>query len=198
MENNMKKFIIALMAFALVITLAGCGGGGGGGSAVDQNVVKYNGYVQSEKFEKDDTCSSIREALKDMEDNFVKDDLTGTQKSNILKANISKSFKNTTNPDSSRDNLISTMKSRFNRYIVNEWGFKVTDYSPKNDPKATEITTKCSIRLDLVLKEGKSGTVTKWNSAVLDRDIVWEYKEEDGVTKWRIKSGFPYDRSKDF
>ena len=27
----MKKFIIALMAFALVITLAGCGGGGGGG-----------------------------------------------------------------------------------------------------------------------------------------------------------------------
>lgn len=32
MEKNMKKFIIALMAFAFVITLAGCGGGGGGSS----------------------------------------------------------------------------------------------------------------------------------------------------------------------
>ena len=30
MEKIMKKLVIALMAFALVITLAGCGGGGGG------------------------------------------------------------------------------------------------------------------------------------------------------------------------
>ena len=191
----MKKLVIALMAFALVITLAGCGGGGGG-SSVDQNVVKYNGQTQLKAFDEDTTSgtSSIREGLVNMRTDFVKSDLTGTQKKNTLEKYISTNFKNSTKASSSKSELLSTMESRFNRYIVNDWGFKVTDYSPKKDENATEIETICSIRLDLTKKEGAEGSVNSWNSAVIDRHIIWI--KEDG--KWKIKSGFPYDRNTDF
>ncbi|MBR4329834.1 MAG: hypothetical protein IKP71_08260 [Candidatus Riflebacteria bacterium] len=192
----MKKLVIALMAFALVITLAGCGGGGGSGSYVDPKIAQYNGQDQLKAIDKDTTSGtkSIREGLVDMETNFVKADLTGDKKKEKLGYYISKDFKNTTKASSSKDELLTTMGSRFNRYIVNDWGFKVTDYDPKNDENATQIETICSIRLDLTKKEGAEGSVNSWNSAVIDRHIIWI--KEDG--RWKIKSGFPYDRDTDF
>ncbi len=190
----MKKLVIALMAFALVITLAGCGGGGGGGSSVDPNIATYNGLAESEAFQKDTTCEKIRNGLADMKDSFSKSDLSGTQKKNVLAKYISDSFKNTTKANSSKSELLSTMESRFNRYTVNEWGFKVSNYSknPENDP--TEIQTECSIRLNLSKKPGADGSVDSWNSAVINRTMVWV--KENG--EWKIKSGFPYDRNTDF
>ena len=191
----MKKLVIALMAFALVITLAGCGGGGGGGgSSVDQNIAKYNGQSEDAAFTKDATCADIRTGLSNMKTSFADANLSGTQKKNVLASYISDSFKNTTKASSSKSELLSTMESRFNRYTVNEWGFKVTSYSknPENDP--TEIQTKCSIRLDLTKKPGAEGSVNTWNSAVIDRTMVWV--KENG--EWKIKSGFPYDRNTDF
>ena len=190
----MKKLVIALMAFALVITLAGCGGGGGGGSSVDQSIAQYNGLTESEAFKNDEVCSSINTGLNDMKTSFANAKLSGNQKKNVLAKYISDSFKNTTKATSSKSELLSTMESRFNRYTVNEWGFKVTNYSknPENDP--TEIQTQCSIRLNLTKKAGAEGRVNAWNSAVLNRTMVWV--KENG--EWKIKSGFPYDRDTDF
>ena len=183
-----------MMAFALVFTLAGCGGGGGGGGSVDQNIAKYNGLKESEEFYKDVTCASITVGLTEMETSFANKDLSGNDKKNVLANYISDTFKNETKETSSKDDLLNVMGSRFNRYIVNEWGFKVTSYSkhPENNP--TEIQTECSIRLNLTKKEGAEGSVNTWNSAVLNRKIVWVKEGDD----WKIKSGFPYDRSTDF
>lgn len=192
----MKKFVIALMAFALVITLAGCGGGGGG-SSIDPKIGQYNGLVKSDDFYNKDNTSgvaSIRDSLTKMETDFANSKLSGSDKKKVLDEYVSKNFKNSTKASSSKSELLSTMESRFNRYIVNEWGFKVTDYSPKNDESATQIETECSIRLNLTKKKDAEGSVDSWNSAVIKQHITWI--KEDG--KWKIKSGFPYDRKTDF
>ena len=191
----MKKFIIALMAFALVITLAGCGGGGGGGgSSISPRVATYNGLKESATFVNDANGKIIKEEMDLMSTNFASSTISVSKKTDTLKMYISDSF-HRGSEQNLKDDLISTMNSRFDRYIINEWGFKVTDFTKDSD---TQITTECSIRLDLVLKEGKKGNVTTWNDAVIKQKIVWVKEKVDNKDVWRIKSGFPYDRNKDF
>ncbi len=185
----MKKFVIALMAFALVFTLAGCGGGGGGGESISPNIATYNGLKESDTFTKDAQGSKIKSEMDEMSANFASSSVSVNNKTNTLKNYVSDSFCRGSEQNLKND-LINTMSSRFDRYIVNEWGFKVTDFTKDSD---TQITTRCSIRLNLVLKEGKTGSVNKWNDAILNRNIVW-VKEGD---VWKMKSGFPYDRKKD-
>lgn len=186
----MKKLVIALMAFALVITLAGCGGGGGGGGEyVSPKIGTYNGLKESDDFANDDQGKIIKNEMNEMSADFASSSVSVNNKTNTLKKYVSDSFCRG-NEQNLKDDLIDTMSSRFDRYIVNEWGFKVTYFTKDSN---TQITTRCSIRLNLVLKEGKTGSVTKWNDAILDRDIVWVKEGND----WKMKSGFPYDRNKD-
>lgn len=193
----MKKFIIALMAFALVITLAGCGGGGGGGggSSISPRIAEYNGLKESTEFANDPKGGqTIKAEMDEMSVNFASSTVSVSNKTKTLKNYISDSFCRG-NEKNLKSDLISTMNSRFDRYIINEWGFKVTSFTHDSD---TQITTECSIRLNLVLKEGKSGSVTTWNDAVIKRNIVWVKEKVNDEWIWRIKSGFPYDRNKDF
>ena len=191
----MKKLVIALMAFALVITLAGCGGGGGGGgSSVSPRVAEYNGLKESTAFIQDSNGKAIKAEMDKMSSDFASSTVAVSNKTNTLKKYISDSFCRG-NEQNLKNDLISTMDSRFDRYIINEWGFKVTSFTQDSD---TQLTTECSIRLDLVLKEGKTGSFTTWNDAIIKQKIVWVKEEVDGEKIWRIKSGFPYDRKKDF
>ena len=79
------------------------------------------------------------------------------------------------------------MGSRFERYKVIDWGFKVTNHSKNGE----EIKTTCSIRLNL--EKIKGDGIPRWNDAILNKELVW--KKESEV--WKIIRGFPYDRRKD-
>ena len=183
----MKKFVIALMAFALVITLAGCGGGGGGGgAAVSQNVITYNSMNTSEAFIKDANGGKIYDSMDKMSKQF-NSDITAAEKKNVLSNNTYDPFYDK-NGKSNRDDFLSSMGDRFDRYTVNEFSFKVTNFKYHSD--TNEMETLCSIRLNLTRKPNKSGRVASFNDAILDKTIIWK---KDGET-WKIYKGFPYTK----
>lgn len=191
----MKKLVIALMAFALVITLAGCGGGGGGPSDIEI----YEGQAKSEDFYKNSTDTgynsnygAVKAGLEDMETVFASSAKSAADKKTTLGNYISANFyRGTDTAAKLKKELLNTMGDRFNRYTVNQWGFKVTSCTISDD--GLEMETTCSIRFDLALKPGCSGNGAG-DRAVLNRKIKWS---NEGGT-WRIVSGFPYDRNKDF
>ena len=183
----MKKLVIALMAFALVITLAGCGGGGGGGSSVSQNVTLYNSKQTSEAFKTDENGSKIFASMNDMSAQFGSD-ISGNEKKTVLSNNTADPFYDK-NGKSNRADFINSMGSRFDRYTVNEFGFKVTDF--KYYPDTNELETLCSIRLNLTRKPGKDGSLAAYNDAILDQKITWK---KVGDT-WKIYKGFPYTKA---
>lgn len=183
----MKKFVIALMAFSLVISLAGCGGGGGSGPSTVEMYESQPSLSIPEEY----NCggeNGIQSNLDKMANDFKSATKTASEKKETLGKYISNSFKRA-DGSGSRDELLNVMGSRFERYKVIDWGFKVTNHS-KNDE---EIKTTCSIRLNLEKKPGKEGRVDHWNDAILNKELVW--KKESEV--WKIIRGFPYERGKD-
>ena len=173
----MKKLVIALMAFALVITLAGCGGGGG------SSKINFNDIVASETFPKQ--CSKISAEMTEMSSVFADNNKSASEKTELLKKYVSDNFER--DGKKCKSELISTMSSRFSRYTVKEWKFKVVSHDG-TEADDNSIKTVCAIKLNLEKKPGAEGSVNKFDDVLTDRAIYW-VKEGD---VWKIQKGLPY------
>lgn len=176
----MKKLVIALMAFALVITLAGCGGGGG------SSRINFDDIVASDTFPKQ--CKTISREMDEMSSVFADNKKSASEKTELLSKYISDNF--TRDGKKCKSELVNTMSSRFNRYTVKEWKFKVISHdSPEAENDS--IKTVCAIKLNLEKKPGAEGSVNKFDNVLTDREIYWVKEGDD----WKIQRGLPYLQS---
>ena len=179
----MKKLVIALMSFALVVTLAGCGGGGGGGNS---QVKSINDLVRSETFPI--KCDKIAAAMNAIEADFTSTTKTAEEKKDTLSKYISEDF--TRGSEKKKAELTDTMFSRFERYNIDSWKFVVTNHDGEEAKKTAngdEIVVECAIDLKLTLKPGATGNgAGSWQ--LYNKELVW--RNESG--NWRIIRGLPY------
>ena len=187
MELIMKKFVIALMAFALVITLAGCGGGGGGGGAAYVLNRGDNGAALKDYGEGKD-LTPVKTAYDELNTAFSannKDnDKEGTNRANAFKAKISENYHGDRDNVSNKAKLVSRLKSLISSKEFE--GIEIIPFATKNGSTTTSVkeTTK------LYVASFKYKNVTYSNSAnneYLFDSVEW-VKENDG--QWRIVSGF--------
>ena len=186
----MKKLVIALMAFALVITLAGCGGGGGGGSSYHLDygdngaaLKKYddndltgikdsydgiNGVLSDSQKTTDDRVKSIVDCISD---NYKGNPEYQTHKNGAEKTDM----RTKANVKSRLDNLIKEKKST---------GLLVIPYKTKDVHSETIIETT-TLHVDSLVVDG---------SKFVNRDYQLELEWKNEGTKenpdWKIINGF--------
>lgn len=129
----MKKFVIALMAFALVITLAGCGGGGGGGEAAHwgdegKNLpeeIKSNYDVMKKAF----TPSTVNAlADKNARETYILNNFTRY---------VSPTATFMGNNSYNKNKMTSRLTSVLGSYKIDSYEFKPGETSKKSDTKYT-------------------------------------------------------------
>ena len=168
----MKKLVIALMAFALVITLAGCGGGGGSsehwgdrGANLDDDISK-NYQAMQEAFKPDTVNKMTTEAQRRA---FLKENFTDFIKPGARFCNNAYT----------REDMNSRMASVLGSYKFKEYSFEPGETGKVSDSKYTSWV-RCHIYADR--NDGKkTQNLSDW------MQLTWE-KGEDG--KWYITGGF--------
>ena len=196
----MKKLVIALMAFALVITLAGCGGGGGGGSSWslsrgdDGKWLKENGFEEIY-----DAYQKINKVFVDNNDNDPK----GTTRANAFYELLSEKYsgkdiqhKNDkgeitgTTPMSSRNDVRDRLE-----YLIQEKkfngveliAFQTLDGVDKENK--TYVPEKTKLYVKSFQYNGNTYENTSYNEYVFDK-IEWVNEGTAEAPVWKIKSGF--------
>ncbi len=181
----MKKLVIALMAFALVITLAGCGGGGGGGSSYHLDRGDNGAALEKDFKDVRSAYTSINEAF---QTNSISSDPKGEKRGDAFAEYVSKDYKgkNTTHSDgsvtkvSTKSELVSRLKSLINSKQFE--GLEIIPYQTKNGATATSVTEKTKLYVSSFKHNGSN---YKNKEYVFD-SVKW-VKEDDA---WRIVSGF--------
>lgn len=175
----MKKLVIALMAFALVITLAGCGGGGGGGFTLDrgdngEGLIK-NGFTD------------VKTAYDSMNSELAKydksSDSQGTNRAKAIMKNVSTSYKGTRTKNVAIQTY-TDLKDRL-EYLIREKKFEGLEIIPfktlDGATEGTEVFEKTKLYVQSLVQGG--GT---WkNQEYVFEKVQWK-KESDG---WKILSG---------
>ena len=186
----MKKLVIALMAFALVITLAGCGGGGGGGSSYhldygdngaalkkyDDNDLtgikaSYDGIntvLSDSKKTSDERVKSIIDCISD---NYKGNPEYQEHKNGATKTDM----RTKANVKSRLDNLIKDKKSS---------GLIVVPYKT-NDVHSEIIKEVTTLHVDSLVVDGSTLTNR-------DYQLTLEWKNEGTAEapNWKIINGF--------
>ena len=186
MELIMKKLVIALMAFALVITLAGCGGGGGGSKAFvldrgdDGKGLTDNGFTDVKK-----SYDDINTVFKN---NDSSSDANGNIRGNAFAEAISENYTGTnkTHSDgsvtkvSTKAELVARLKSLIKSKQFE--GLEIIPYQTKNGATATNVVEKTKLYVASFKHNGSTYT----NKEYVFDSIKW-VKEDSG---WKIVSGF--------
>ena len=169
----MKKLVIALMAFALVITLAGCGGGGGSsehwgdrGANLDDDISKN--YQAMKKAFVPETVNKL--TTNEQRSAFIKENFT-----DFIKPGATFMGK----PAYTREKMNSRMTSVLNSYLMKEYSFEPGETGKVSDTKYTSWVY-CHLYATR-RSDNEPRNPSQW------MQFTWE-KAEDG--KWYITSGF--------
>ena len=181
----MKKLVIALMAFALVITLAGCGGGGGGSKAFVLDRGDNGAALEKDFQDVRKAYSSINEVF---QGNNPSSDPKGEIRGNAFAEYISQNYtgKNTTHSDgtvtkvSTKSELVSRLKSLINSKKFE--GLEIIPYKTNNGATETTVSEKTKL---FVASFQHNGSNYQNKEYVFD-SVKW-VKEDGG---WKIVSGF--------
>ena len=185
----MKKFIIALMAFALVITLAGCGGGGGGSSYhLDYG---DNGKALT-KYE-DNDLTGIKKAYDGI--NAVLSDSKKTSDDRVKSIMDCISLKYEGNPavQTHKNNATATpmltrdnVKSRLDNLIKDKKssGLIVVPYKT-NDVHSEVIKEVTTLHVDSLVVDG-----TTFTNRDYQLTLEWKNEGTAEAPDWKIINGF--------
>lgn len=173
----MKKLVIALMAFALVITLAGCGGGGGGSDHNDHGAYMKENFPEAYK-NYETMTSNIRSAKAT--------DSDGSKRADCIMACVSDSaFKRTANTRASMSMTKPELRNRLIKLFKEvEYGsFAISPLNTTDSNKEENYVIEATqfIFGNNVKYDGKTA-----NSVTLTlNDVKWE---KIGDT-WKITDG---------
>ena len=182
----MKKFVIALIAFAFVITLAGCGGGGGGSPVFILNRGDNGAALKNYGNGKDLTpvktaYTNINTVFKD---NSTPDkDPDGTIRANALKEYISDAYTGRSDYSSdvsTKDKLIKRLTQLIHDKKFE--GLEIIPFATNDGATATTVTEKTKLYVAKFIHSGN----TYLNKEYVFNEVKW-VKEESG---WKIRSGF--------
>lgn len=184
----MKKLVIALMAFALVITLAGCGGGGGSSYHLDYG---DNGAALKKYDDKD--LTGIKDAYDGI--NKVMSDSSKTSDERVKAIYECLSAKYTGNPEyqehkngaektdmRTRDNV----KDRLNNLIKDKKsaGLIVVPYKTQ-DVKSETIKEVTTLHVDSLEVDGY-----KYTNRDYQLELEWKNEGTSDKPVWKIINGF--------
>ena len=173
----MKKLVIALMAFALVITLAGCGGGGGGGGG-------------GETPHWGDEGKNLPEAIKTnynvMKDAFKPETVNALDSSSSRKTYVQNNFTKYVSPTATfmgnktynRNKMTSRLTSVLDSYKITNYEFKPGETAKVSDTKYTSWTY-CVLNATRK-SDGEARNLGHW------MQFTWEKSGDD----WFITNGF--------
>lgn len=180
----MKKLVIALMAFALVISLAGCGGGGS--SSSKDFVLDYgdNGKGLEANFK------DVKTAYENMSAELAKHDSSsdpkGTERAEAIVKYISDDYKG--NTKSGYTKILETKDKVADRlvYLISKKKFDGLQMIPyqtvKGGYKAGEyVTENTKLYVKNLVQDGKNWPNQEYNF----KNVKW-VKESTG---WKIVSG---------
>ena len=186
----MKKFVIALMAFALVITRAGCGGGGGGGYHLDYG---DNGAALK-KYEGGNDLTGIKKCYDDINAKLSDSKSTNDQRvAAIMDCISTNNYKGNPEYQTHKNGAEKTdmrtsgdVKKRLDNLIKDKksTGLLVIPYATKdvNSDVIKEVTT---LHVDSLVVDG---------SKITNRDyqLTLEWKNEGTKENpvWKIVNGF--------
>lgn len=174
----MKKLVIALMAFALVISLAGCGGGGG--SSSEEHWGDKGANLPAEI--KDTTIPTMSKAFAPATVTKMHS-LSSSERQQYIKENFTNFIKEGVyfmdNKNYTRDKMTTRMDSVVNSYNFNEYSMSAGETKKVNDSKYTSWVY-CVLDASRISDKEKRSQ-TGW------MQFTWE-KGSDG--KWYITSGF--------
>lgn len=186
----MKKLVIALMAFALVITLAGCGGGGGGGSSYH---LDYGDNGAALKKYDDNDLTGIKNSYDGINAKLSDSKSTNDQRVAAIMDCISTKYEGKPDSQTHKNGKEATpmktgenVKSRLDLLIKNykSTGLLVIPYKTKDVHSETivEVTT---LHVDSLVVDG--ATITN-----RDYQLELEWKNEGTKDKpvWKIINGF--------
>lgn len=186
----MKKFIIALMAFCLVFSLAGCGGGGGGGGTVEhwgdqggnlpteinKNYEKMNqAFDKSSKINDETDTNKIRERVLEYFTFSV---------APVGVATFTASDGNKYN----KNDMTNRLTNVLTHYTMDSYEFKPGDTDPDNDKEGkstTKYTSWCYCVFHATNNKLPTGKGTEKN---LSKWMLLTWEKIDG--KWYITKGF--------
>ena len=184
----MKKFIIALMAFALVITLAGCGGGGGGGGFVldrGDNGAALKDYGNGKDF------TAVKKAYDDInavfQSNDSSSDKDGTARANAFAECISENYTGSSEYSSdvsTKKKLVSRLKSLIKNKKFE--GLEIIPYKTLNGATKTTVKEKTKLFVSSFKHNGNTYT----NKEYTFESIEWVNEGTAESPKWRIVGGF--------
>ena len=176
----MKKFIIALMAFCLVFSLAVCGGGGGGGGGETDH--------WGDKGEK--LPDEIQTNYKAMNSAFVPKTVNGITDGNELKEHVENTFTKYVSPTATfmnnntynKEKMNTRLKDVLTYYNVVDYSFKPGETKKISD---TKYTSWCYCVLNATRNKKPDGDGFKRNLTDW-MQFTWE-KSGNG---WYITKGF--------
>ncbi len=186
----MKKFVIALMAFALVITLAGCGGGGGGSS---YHLDYGDNGAALKKYEGGNDLTGIKTCYDDINAKLSDSKQTNDQRVAAIMYYISTKYEGHPESQTHKNGAKATpmktgenVKSRLDLLIKDykSTGLLVIPYATKdvNSDVIEEVTT---LHVDSLVVDG---------SKIVNRDyqLTLKWKNEGTKVKpvWKIIDGF--------
>ncbi len=181
----MKKFIIALMAFALVITLAGCGGGGGGGSSFVLDRGDNGKWLKNNGFE--DVYQAYVDINSVFKSNTSSTDKDGEIRGEAFEKCISKDYKGASNYSSdvsTKTKLVERLKSLIKNKSFE--GLEIIPFGTQNGADKDTVTEKTKLYVASFKHNGHNYTDKEY---VFDK-VKWVKEEENGKMVWKIVSGF--------
>ena len=179
----MKKLVIALMAFALVITLAGCGGGGGGGGKSSYTVPK----ADYESLEKDSNLKPVATAYKAIDAVFTDDTASATAKADALGDYLSETYVGTdtsANDVSTKAAVVKRLRSVISNN--NFTGLTIIPCQIQNGVTATTVSEKTVFHVDTFTRDGKTYKNLNYE---FDK-IQWVNEGTAEAPDWKIVGGF--------
>lgn len=186
----MKKFVIALMAFALVITLAGCGGGGGGSS---YHLDYGDNGAALKKYEDGNDLTGIKTCYETINSKLSDSKNTNDQRVAAIMDCISTNYVGNPASQTHKNGKPATaMKTRANvksrlDLLIKDYkstGLLVIPYATKdvNSDVIKEVTT---LHVDSLVVDG---------SKVVNRDyqltLEWKNEGTKEYPVWKIINGF--------
>ncbi len=172
----MKKFIIVMMAFALVFTLAGCGGGGGGG-----------GEAAHWGDEGKNLPEDIKVNYNVMKEAFNPETVNALANNNARKAYVEENFTTYVSPTATfmgnekytKAKMTSRLTSVLESYKIDSYEFKPGETSKKDDNKYTSWVY-CVLNATNKNDKDRKRNLGHW------MQFTWEKSGEE----WYITSGF--------
>ena len=187
----MKKLVIALMAFALVITLAGCGGGGGGGGSSYHLDYGDNGAALK-KYD-DNDLTSIKTSYDSINSVMSDSQKTTDQRVASIMDCISANYKGNPEYQTHKNGADPTdmrtranVKSRLDNLIKDKKsaGLLVIPYKT-NDVHSETIIEVTTLHVDSLVVDG-----TTFTNRDYQLNLEWKNEGTAESPDWKIINGF--------